>query len=296
MKKLFFLMNPYAGTQRANRVLTDIIRLFNSRGYAVMIHMTAGPGDGAKVVAEQGKDAELIVCAGGDGTFNETITGLLRSGLETPVGYIPCGSTNDFANSLHLPTNPIQAAQAIVDGTPEPYDVGRFGQRYFSYVASFGAFTRASYATPQNLKNLLGHLAYVLNGVKELFQIPKLQVAFDTDAGSFAGDYIFGAVSNSTSVGGILSLDPNVVDMQDGKFELMLVRPPKDAGELISLVSALTSQRYVSPMLTFKTVRRLIVRTETQIDWTLDGEHAAGQPTIDIENLHHAITLVRGGK
>ncbi len=294
MKKLFFVMNPYAGTRKANRVLADIISLFNRFGYDVIIYMTAGPGDGARAVAQRAKEMDLIVCAGGDGTFNEVVTGIMRSGVEVPVGYIPCGSTNDFANSLKLPTNILDAARTIVNGKPSAYDLGRFGDRYFSYVASFGAFTKTSYATSQNLKNALGHMAYLLEGVKELFQIPKTHLVFETDQGNFEGDYIFGAVSNSTSVGGILTLDPKIVDMQDGKFELMLVRPPKNPLELADLVSALTSQRYNSPMLTFQTVSWLRVQADPDMDWTLDGERAAGQSVLEIENLHHAIRLIRG--
>ena len=250
-------MNPYAGMRRANRVLTDILSLFNRRGYEVTVHMTAGPGDGASVVEALAGSMDLVVCAGGDGTFNETVTDCCAVERMRRWDIFLCGSTNDFANSLKLPVNVLQAAQVIVDGVPVPYDVGRFGNRYFSYVASFGAFTKASYSTPQNVKNALGHVAYILEGAKELFQIPKEHVAFETDSGSFEGDYLFGAVSNSTSVGGILTLDPSVVDMRDGKFELMLVRPPKDAGELVGCIQALTSQRYDTPMLTFRTASRL---------------------------------------
>ena len=293
MKKLLLLMNPFAGTRKANRVLADVLLLFNNRGYDVTVHMTAGPGDGAKAVQARAAEMDLIVVAGGDGTFNEAITGLLRSGVDCPLGYIPCGSTNDFANSLHLPLDVLSAAEAIMDGEPVSYDVGRFGDRYFSYVASFGAFTRTSYATSQSVKNMLGHLAYVLAGVKEIFQIPKAHVAVETDDGSFEGEYIFGAVSNSTSVGGILTLDPKLVDMRDGKFELMLVRPPKDALELLNLIQALMAQRYVSPMLTFRTVSRLTVRPDPTMAWTLDGEKADGSPEIEIENLHNAIRLVQ---
>ena len=293
MKKLLLLMNPFAGTRKANRVLADVLLLFNNRGYDVTVHMTAGPGDGAKAVQARAAEMDLIVVAGGDGTFNEAITGLLRSGVDCPLGYIPCGSTNDFANSLHLPLDVLSAAEAIMDGEPVSYDVGRFGDRYFSYVASFGAFTRTSYATSQSVKNMLGHLAYVLAGVKEIFQIPKAHVAVETDDGSFEGEYIFGAVSNSTSVGGILTLDPKLVDMRDGKFELMLVRPPKDALELLNLIQALMAQRYVSPMLTFRTVSRLTVRPDPTMAWTLDGEKENGHAVVEVENLHHAIHLIQ---
>lgn len=293
MKKLLLVMNPYAGTRKCNPVLADVIYLFNCRDFEVTVHMTAGPGDGARIVRERAEGYDLIVCAGGDGTFNETLTGLRLAGLDIPVGYIPCGSTNDFAASLHLPTSILPAAKAIMNGTPVRYDMGRFGDRYFSYVASFGAFTRTSYSTPQSVKNALGHLAYVLEGAKELFNIPKLHLRFDTDQGTFEDDYIFGAVSNSTSVGGILNLDPSIVDMQDGKFELMLVRPPKNPAELGNLISALRNQRYVSPMLTFKTVQSLSVTCPADMSWTLDGEEARTDGHVEIENLHHSFRLMQ---
>lgn len=293
MKKLLLVMNPYAGMRRANRFLADIVALFNGRGFEVSIHMTAGRGDAARVVEERAAQMDLVVCAGGDGTFNETVTGLLSGGAKRPVGYIPCGSTNDFANSLKLPTAPLRAAEAIMNGAPIPYDIGRFGNRYFSYVASFGAFTKASYSTPQNVKNALGHLAYLLEGAKELFQIPKEHVRFEIDGGILEGDYIFGAISNSTSVGGILTLDPSVVDMGDGKFELLLIRAPRDAGELMSCIQALTTQRYDSPMLTFRSASHIHITANPSMPWTLDGEKEEGHHVVDVENLHHAICLLQ---
>ncbi len=292
MKKLFLVMNPYAGTRKGNRALAEVITLFNRHGFEVIVHMTTGPGDGAKEVERRGTEMDLIVAMGGDGTLNEVITGLLRCNANVPLGYIPCGSTNDFASSLRIPTDIPAAAKAIVEGTPTAYDVGRFQDRNFSYVASFGAFTKASYATPQNVKNALGHLAYVLAGAKEIFHLPKERVSFSTDIGDFEGEYMYGAVSNSTSVGGILTLDPKLVDMRDGKFELMLVRPPKNAGELMGLLQTLTSQKYDHPLLTFRTVSRLTVRCSGAMPWTLDGEKFDGAEEITIENLHNAINLV----
>lgn len=292
MKKLFLVMNPYAGTRKANRVLAELLTMFNRAGYETVVHMTAGPGDGAREVCLRGGEMDLIVAVGGDGTLNEVITGVLRCGAQVPLGYIPCGSTNDFAASLRLPSDILEAARAILEGEPRLYDVGAFGDRNFSYVASFGAFTRAAYETPQNVKNALGHLAYILTGAKELFQLPRECVSFSTDAGDFFGEYMYGAVSNSTSVGGILTLDPKVVDMQDGRFEMMLVQPPKNPVELMGLVQALTTQKYDSPLLTFRSVRKLTVRCDPQMPWTLDGEKFEGAGEISIENLHHAIRLV----
>ena len=292
LKKMLFVMNPYAGIRRANRHLPDIIATFNRAGYQVSAYMTAGQGDGAQMVEQQAGDMDLVVCCGGDGTFNETITGVLRSGADVPIGYIPAGSTNDSAASLHLSSNILQAAQDIVEGMPHPYDVGRFGQRYFSYVASFGAFTKASYATPQNVKNALGHTAYVLEGIQELSQIRKEHVRLELEDEVVEDDFLFGAISNSTSVGGILTLDPKQVDMGDGKFELLLVRAPLEFGEISECIRALQRQEYNCSMLTFRSAKRLKIYASSAMDWTLDGEKEPGHEQVEVENLHHAVRIV----
>lgn len=293
MGKLLFLVNPNAGQRRVNKNLMEIIGIFTEGGYEVTVFPTTGPGSGVGIVQERAGDYDLIVCAGGDGTLNETITGLLRSGVDRPVGYIPCGSTNDFAATLKLSLDVVQAAQDIVRGEAESYDVGRWGDRYFSYIASFGAFTRVSYATPQNLKNALGHLAYVLSGITELPQIRKIPVCLELDGETVEGEYIFGAVSNSTSVGGIFTLSPKLVDLQDGKFEVLLVRLPRDAAELAACIAAIQNQTYDCAAITFRSVSRLTIWQPEEVDWTLDGERAQGAEVIHIENLNRAIRLVR---
>ena len=295
MKKMLFIMNPYSGTRRANRELTGILSVFNQAGYTVVTHMTAGPGDGTRVAQQLAAGMDVVVCCGGDGTFNETVNGVLRSGVDVPIGYIPAGSTNDFAASLHLPTNLLQAAQAIVEGTPQPYDVGCFGARYFAYVASFGTFTRSSYSTPQNVKNALGHTAYVLEGIQELSQIRKTHVRLELDDGVLEDDFIFGAVSNSTSIGGILTLDPKQVDMRDGKFELLLVRAPRDLLEISECIRALRTQKYNCSMITFRSTTHVRVLDGADIVWTLDGERQDGAQTVDIVNHHHAIRILQKG-
>ena len=295
MKKMLFIMNPYSGTRKANRYLADIISLFNKADYEVNIHMTAGPGDATDFAREHCGGVELVVCCGGDGTLNETITGLLQAGSTVPIGYIPAGSTNDFATSLKLSTNILQAARDIVEGEPVAYDVGRFCDRYFSYVASFGAFTKSSYATPQSVKNALGHTAYVLDGISELTQIRKLRVRVELDNGEVVeDDFIFGAVSNSTSIGGILTLDPTQVDMSDGLLEVFLVRSPRNFSEITSCIQAIRSHRYNDcSMVTFATVRKLRVIADANMPWTLDGEKFDGLQQIDIENIQHAIRLMQ---
>jgi YegS/Rv2252/BmrU family lipid kinase len=294
MKKLLFVMNPRAGQRKANRHLAEILAIFNRAGYRVDTYMTAGPGDGVQVVTRRAAEVDLVVCCGGDGTFNETVTGMLQSDIQVPIGYIPAGSTNDFAASLHLPTNPVKAAQAIVEGQPMTYDVGRFGQRYFAYVASFGAFTRASYATPQSIKNALGHTAYILEGITELPQIHKTHVRLELDGGRVVeDDFIFGAISNSTSVGGVLTLDPKQVDMRDGLFELLLVRAPRDLAELGECIKALRTHQYNCRMITFLSASSVAVTADPHMCWTLDGEKEAGHHRVQVENLRHAIRLIQ---
>ena len=293
MKKMLFVMNPFAGQRRANRFLVDILTIFNRAGYEVTVHMTAGVGDATQVVEKKAGEMDLVVCCGGDGTFNETISGILKSGADVPIGYIPAGSTNDFASSLRLSTNVLQAAKDILDGEPVSYDIGKFGDRYFSYVASFGAFTKASYATPQSIKNALGHTAYVLEGINELSQIRKEHVRMEIDGQVVEDDFLFGAISNSTSVGGILTLDPKQVDMADGKLEILLVRAPQDLLELSECILAVQSQKYNCAMITFRSAEKIKVYADPFMPWTLDGEREEGHAMVDVENVHHAIRLMQ---
>ncbi len=293
MKKMLFVMNPYSGMRRAARLLPDILALFNRAGYDVTAHMTAGPGDATQTVARLASETDLVVCSGGDGTLNETICGMLRCGADVPIGYIPSGSTNDFATSLKLSTNILQAAEDIIAGEPCRYDIGKFGDRYFSYVASFGAFTRASYATPQNIKNVLGHLAYLLEGINELPQIKKEHVRMEIDGDIVEDDFIFGAISNSTSVGGVLTLNPDMVDMADGLMEVLLVRAPRSPMEIPECIQALQSQQYNCAMITFRSARKIKILADPEMNWTLDGEKEEGHAEVVAENLHHAIRLMR---
>ncbi len=289
MKKLFLVMNPCSGKKRANKVLAEIIDVFNRADYEVTAYMTAARGDATRAAAERAADFDRIVCIGGDGTLNEGIAGLHEVGQQTPIGYIPAGSTNDFANSLGLPKDLLDAARLAATGEPRKLDIGSFNGRCFSYVASFGAFTRTSYATPQGMKNALGHVAYLLAGAKELTSIRSTHMRFVlADGTSFEDDYIFGAISNSTSVAGLLTLSPDLVDLNDGLFELLLIRKPRSLLELSDCVLALTTQEYHTPMLT----GRVEIDCPSELDWTLDGEYAAGQAHCVVENLHDAIRVI----
>lgn len=293
MKKLFLVMNPCSGKKRANKVLAEIIDVFNRADYEVTAYMTAARGDATRAAAERAADFDRIVCIGGDGTLNEVIAGLHEVGQQTPIGYIPAGSTNDFANSLGLPKDLLDAARLAATGEPRKFDIGSFNGRCFSYVASFGAFTRTSYATPQGMKNALGHVAYLLAGAKELTSIRSTHMRFVlADGTSFEDDYIFGAISNSTSVAGLLTLSPDLVDLNDGLFELLLIRKPHSLLELSDCVLALTTQEYHTPMLTMVSTGRVEIDCPSELDWTLDGEYAAGQAHCVVENLHDAIRVI----
>ncbi len=294
MKKMLFIVNPISGQKKAVKFLPEIISLFNRADYEVITYMTGARHDATRMAALRGGDVDLVVCCGGDGTFNETITGLLEAGHHTPVGYIPSGSTNDFAASLKLSTNPLKAAQDILEGQSVAYDVGKFGNRYFSYVASFGAFTQTSYTTPQTIKNVLGHTAYVLSGISELSQIRKEHVRMEIDGDVVEDDFIFGAISNATSVGGVLTLSPELVDMSDGFMEILLVRAPRNLTEIAESIQALQSQDYSNcSMVTFRSGRKIRILANSAMPWTLDGEREDGHLEVFAENLHHAIHLVK---
>ena len=295
LKKILFIVNPKAGTKKAQKYLADILGEFCRAGHTVITHVTTGLGDAVNAVKRYAATVDMVVCCGGDGTFNETINGIMQCGSNVPIGYIPAGSTNDFAASLKLPTQPLEAARAILGGKPVRYDIGQFGRRYFSYVASFGAFTRASYTTPQSVKNALGHTAYILEGIQELSQIRPLHVKLELDDQVIEDDFLFGAISNSTSVGGILTLDPTQVDMRDGRFEILLVRVPRKMGEISECIQALSTQKYNCQMITFRSSSHVRVTAETDMVWTLDGERAEGAPIVDIYNHQQAIGLLQKG-
>ena len=293
MKKLFFVMNPHAGQKKANKVLPEILMVFTEADYEIQMAMTTGAGSATKLAATYGGEKDLVVCCGGDGTLNETITGMIQAGLRIPIGYIPSGTTNDFAASLKLSHNPVQAAKDIIEGQPVAYDVGKFGERYFCYVASFGAFTEASYAVPQTVKNALGHTAYVLGGISELSQIRNEHVHMEIDGEVIEDDFLFGAICNSTSIGGILTLPPNQVDMGDGIFEVMLIRAPRHVNEVSSCILAVQNQTYNCGMITFRPAKSVKIITDPFMAWTLDGEKADGYQEITVENLHHAVRIVK---
>ena len=291
-KRLLLILNPISGKKAGKQHLSDVVEAFCRADYVPTVFVTTARGNAREIALAHGGEADLVVCLGGDGTFNEVVGGLLDGGHTTPLGYIPCGSTNDFATGIGLKRSIPEAVAAILEGTPHTYDVGLFGDRCFSYVASFGIFTRASYAAPQRVKNTLGHLAYVLEGVKELSCIRSWHVKVEVDGHTVEDDYIFGAVSNATSVGGVLTLDPQRVDMNDGLLELLLVKMPRGAAELTECIRALRRKNYDSPFITFLSGGDFTVTADPDMDWSLDGEWGGGSEAVRIRNLRDAITLI----
>lgn len=289
---LLFIVNPRAGRTRSTAPLFDAVAHFCASGYLVDLRLTQAREDATRLARELGGKFDAVVCCGGDGTLNETVTGLMDLPSPPPLGYIPAGSTNDFAASLHLPDQPLEAARVITASGGRPLDVGSFNGRPFIYVASFGAFTRASYSAPQNVKNDLGHLAYILEGVKDLSTLRPYRASVATEEECFDGEFLFGAVTNATSVGGLVKLKEDQVCLDDGLFELLLIPNPKSIADLQGLVRSLLLQDFTGGGVIFRHVHTLTVQTPEDLPWALDGEFDPGGAQVEIHNLHRRLTFL----
>ncbi len=290
-KKLLMIVNPTAGRNKPRGPLFDAAATLSQAGYLLSIHNTAAPGDAAAAAAASA-DYDAVVAVGGDGTLNQAVSGLMTLDRPPFLGYIPQGSTNDFATSLHLSSDPAAAAEQIAQGRPQQLDIGSWNGRHFVYVASFGAFTRSSYSAPQAAKNALGHLAYILEGMKDLNSLRPYRVRLTADEEVLDGEYLFGAVCNSTSIGGLMKLNPDRVVLDDGKFELLLIPSPRTPSDLQNLVLALLNQQYDREGLVFRHVSSIHLETEEDLPWSLDGEYAPSAPAVDIVNHPQALTLL----
>ena len=291
-KTLMLIVNPRAGRSRSLAPLLNAISLFSEADYLVSLRQTTAQGDATRFVQENGAAFDRIVCYGGDGTLNETVTGLMDLPVPPPLGYIPGGSTNDFAASLHLSDQPAEVAKQILDSSGKKLDVGTFNGRPFVYVASFGAFTKASYSAPQSAKNDLGHLAYILEGVKDLSTLRPYEATVTADGETFSGSFLFGAVTNATSVGGLMKLPEDQVVLDDGRFELLLIPNPKSPLDLQALLRSLLLQDYTGDGVIFRHASDIVVETPESFPWTLDGEYGPGQERIEIHNLRQKLTFL----
>lgn len=291
-RKLLLIINPVSGIRIGTLYAPKIISTFTEAGYDVFTMLTAKRGDAKNWAAEYGKDFDLIVACGGDGTFNEVFAGNLI-GENKPLGYIPCGSTNDFAASIGLSGDVVTAAQNIANGSVHTFDAGHFGERPFSYVASFGAFTRVSYSTAQSFKNIVGHLAYIVEGGLDLKNLRPEYVSIRANGDVYEGNYIFGAISNSTSLGGVLTISPELVDMNDGLFEAMLIKHPENVSQLNKIIKAITTRQYSDcELIEFFSCEKLTVLKNPADGWSLDGEFEPGGDGVLIQNSRSAINLI----
>ena len=286
-KKLMLIINPAAGRGGYKLNLPDALHLLDRGGCRTTLFFTAGRGDATEFAAAHGEEYDVVACVGGDGTLSEVLSGLMRLEHPPKVGYIPMGTANDVATTLDLPKNDtVGAARRILEGTPHPFDVGGFGDEgYFAYIAAFGAFTEVSYATPQDQKKVLGHLAYVLQGMQTLGRIESIHTRVDYDGGSFEGDLLYGSLSNSTSVAGIVRLPEEMVSLGDGVSELVLVKDPGSVAAFAELVNSVLSERFDSDKLLILHTKKARFRFDKPVAWTRDGE--AGGEVTDITLCNH---------
>lgn len=290
-KKMLFVFNPKAGKGRIKMHLLDIVDIFSSHDYEVIIRATQAPKDAYEKAKEYADSVDLIVCSGGDGTLDEVVTGITEKNSNVPIGYIPAGSTNDFANSLFMPKSMVKAAQMIMEEKLYHCDIGRFNSQTFAYVAAFGLFTDVSYETDQDLKNVLGHVAYLLEGVKRLFDIKSYHMKVTSEEIQVEDDFIVGMITNSRSVGGFKNLTGKNVDMNDGLFEVTLIRHPKNPLQLQEIMAALVMAEDNTDMIYSFKSKKLMIETEEEVPWTLDGEFGGDHTYVEIENRHKALNL-----
>lgn len=291
-KRLLFIYNPKAGKGQIRNHLLDIIDVFVKAGYEVTARPTQYAGEAVEIAADAAEKYDLVVCSGGDGTLDEVVTGIMKSAPGVPVGYVPAGSTNDFANSLRLPKSMKKAAEIAVNGELYACDVGSFNDNSFVYIAAFGLFTDVSYETSQEVKNVLGHMAYILEGMKKLAAVKSYHMKITTQDTVIEDDFLYGMVTNSTSVGGFKGITGKFVDLSDGVFEVTLVKRPKNLEELNQILGALTLRDIdAAQMYCFKT-SYIKFETDEELAWTLDGEFGGKHTAVVIENLKHALNIM----
>ncbi len=291
-KKMLFVVNPKAGKARIKNYLLEITDMFIKAGYEVTVHITQDEGDALKVVKDREKRYDMIVCSGGDGTLDEVVTGMVKSGKALPIGYIPAGSTNDFANSLKLPSNAKKAAKVVLEGEKFACDIGSFNRDVFVYVAAFGMFTDVSYGTNQEMKNMLGHMAYILEGIKRLTALKSYKMKFSYGETVIEGDFLYGMITNSVSVGGFKNITGKNVALNDGQLEVTLIRRPTNAAELNKLIAALVEQNTESEFIYWFKTAKLKVESEEKVAWTLDGEYGGEHKKVQIEDFKQAMEII----
>jgi YegS/Rv2252/BmrU family lipid kinase len=294
MKKLMLIVNPSAGRGGYRYYFGEAMKTLADGGFRTELFFTGGPEDATEFARAYAAEFDAVACVGGDGTLSEVIGGLMKIPNPPPIGYIPMGTTNDVASTIGLPKNDtIGAARRIVEGTPHPFDVGGFGKdRYFAYIAAFGAFTEVSYATPQDQKRALGHLAYVLQGAQQLGKIEKLPVRVEYDDGVFEGELVYGSMSNSTSVAGIVRLRDEMVSLGDGMSELVLVQDPGTIDAYGEMITAVLTRSFDSKYLKVIQTRHARFIFDRPVAWTRDGEDGGKHRELELCNYHAPVRLI----
>jgi len=291
-KRLFFIYNPHAGKEHIRGRLFGIVQAMAAADYEITIYPTKGVQDAVSKIEQLPGDYDLVVCSGGDGTLDEVVTGMMRRETRIPIGYIPAGTCNDFARSLKIPMDMAKAAEIAVSGRRFPCDVGSFNENNFVYIAAFGMFTDVSYSTSQDVKNALGHMAYILNGIKSLTSIRSYRMKVTTAERTFSGDFLFGMVTNSKSVGGFKSIIGKHVLFDDGVYEVTFIRRPNSLSELQEILAAILIEEIDSKyMVSFRSAR-LLVEAEEAVPWTLDGEYGGEHRKVEICNNQRAVEIV----
>ena len=291
-KRMLLVVNPCSGKAKMKSYLMGVIQIFTDADYDVTVYTTKARNDATFKIQQINKNEfDIIVVCGGDGTLNEIITGMMNINLKCTLGYIPCGTLNEWSSGLKISRNILTAAKDIVDGQIINIDIGKFGDKYFSYTASFGAFTDASYSAPQSLKNALGQAAYFFQGIKSLAAIKATHLKFSFDNEEVEGDFLFGAVSNSMSVGGIVKFKESVVKLNDGLFEVLLIRKPDNILKLQPLIDGILKKDLSKEGFEFFHTSKVTV-TGADIPWTLDGEYSQGTKETVIENLPNTLQLI----
>ncbi|MBO6133160.1 MAG: YegS/Rv2252/BmrU family lipid kinase [Lachnospiraceae bacterium] len=305
--RLLFIYNGHAGNQKILSRLSEVVDIFVKAGFMVTVYPTQGQGDAIRAASENKDEFDRIVCCGGDGTLYEVVRGLYcnemagpehvgggdcAGGISVPIGYIPAGSTNDFANSLKLPKDIIEAAEVAVHGRSFLCDMGKFNEKPFVYVAAFGIFTDVSYETSQDMKNAIGHMAYLVEALKRLPQMRTYKVRVEYDDKVLEDEFIYGMVSNSISVGGIQKITGNDVYLDDGLFEVTLIKPPTDPLDFQEIGMAIVSgNEDIRVIKKFKT-EKIRFFSKEPLSWTLDGEFGGSVKEAVLENVHHTLPLI----
>lgn len=291
-KNLMLIINPAAGSGGGMMSIGPVLETFYREGLVPTVFVTGSPGEATHLAEKHAMGFDCVVCVGGDGTLSETVAGLARLENPPPLGYIPQGTANDVAASLALPKNPVQAAKIITRGKTILQDVGRFNEDdYFTYIAAFGAFTEVSYETPRQNKQALGHLAYVLQGVTQIPKLTDYHARVRLDGETLEGDFIFGSVSNTKSVGGLVKLKKSGILLNDGLFEVILLRRPTNVIEMNRIVSSILSQNFDGGQLSMFRVKNVSFEFDEAVKWTRDGEAGGAHERVAIENLREKISI-----